>query len=178
MSAGATDGYDLTVETLTFLNDNWSAAASSIGETWDVPVLRNHVDKTIFTSNDETATYTAQLRNNDVITVGKASRTDSPVGTEFDFDVTKELDVKVEAMPGNGFSVIGDSTDWERFVLISREAILIDRHNPITDPGSRYDWRWITITNENPLPETVGNRNRLGVEYTTVWHGYENLSNI
>jgi len=174
MSAGETGGYNLTVETLAFLNDNWDTAASNVGETWDVPVLRNHVEKALYPGGELTD-YTARLRNNDVITVGKASRTDTPTGTEFDFDVTKELDVRVEAMPGNGFSVIEDSTDWERFVTISREAILIDRQKPSTDPNCRWDWRWITITNEAPLPETVGNRNHYGVEYSVQYNGYESL---
>lgn len=174
MSAGETDGYDLTVETLEFLDSNWNTAASNVGETWDTPVLRNHVSKTLYPSG-ETSAYTAQLRQNDVVTVGKASRTDTPTGTEFDFDVEKELDVTVEAMPGNGFSVIEDSADWERFVAIVREAILLDRVRPITDPNCRYDWRWITITNESPTPESVGNRNLQGVEMTVVWSGFESL---
>lgn len=175
MSAGETGGYDLTVETLAFIHDNWDTAASNIGETWDRPVLRNHVTKATY-PDGETANYTARLRTNDVITVDDDTRTNDPVGTEFDFDVQAEVDVRVEAMPGNGFSVIEDSTDWARFVDISREAILLNRVHPITDPNCRYDWRWIELTNSSPLPETEGNRNHFGREYTCLWVGYESLS--
>lgn len=174
MSAGETDGYDLTVETLEFIDSNWATAVGNVGQSYDKPVLRNDVEKTLY-NTDETAGYSAQLRNNDVVTVGKATRTDEPLGTNFDFDTQREVDVTVEAMPGNGFSVIESSEDWARFVIAVREAILIDRVRPITGQDCRFDWRWLTIANEAVLPATENNRNLLGVELTVVWHGFESL---
>jgi hypothetical protein len=179
MSAGVTDGQDLTVETLEFIDSNWSTVAGNFSEAsgWDKPVLRNHDNKTLYPSG-ETNGYTAQLRNNDVVTVQNGGRTDTPTGTEFDFDITWEVDVTCEALPTNGFSVIGDTTDWRVFVHIVRRSILTDRQSPITDPDCNFDWRWITIANESELPEAEENRDYYGTSVTCRWHGYESLPAI
>lgn len=200
MSAGATDGKDLTVETLRFLNENWdeismtfARARSSSGFRYDTtrydtrlygsggpwmkPVLRNHDNKTIYPSG-ETSGYSAQLRQNDVITVQNGGRVDSVTGTEFDFDVEWDIDVRCEALPANGFSVIGDTTDWRVFVHVARRSILADRHNPVTDPNCKFDWRWLTIVDEGQLPEAEDNRDVYGVGFTVRWHGFERLPAI
>lgn len=174
---GETGGRDLTVETLEFVNKNWHTVAEALGETWEKPVLRNADDKSTY-PDDETTRYATALRTNDVVTVENGGRIDSPTGTEFDFDVEWELDVRVEALRSTGFSHITDSTDFRRFVLIVRRAILTERSRPITDPDCIFDWRWLTISNENPLPEAQGNREHHGVSLTLVWHGYESAPTL
>lgn len=197
--AGQTGGLDLTVETLEFIYDNWEGVALTFDESsdggfqydtrqydtaqyssanaWARPVLRNSVSKTIY-PDGETAGYTAQLRNNDVVTVGEPSISEDPTGTRFDFDVEAELDVTVQAMPGNGFSNVEDSTDWATLKAIVKRAFLTERRNPITDPDCKYDWRWLTVANGSPLPETTDNRNLQGYEFTARWHGYESLPSL
>lgn len=179
MSAGATGGIDLTVETLEFIDTNWSTVAATFSEAsgWDQPVLRNHDNKTLYPGG-ETNGYTAQLRNNDVVTVKNGGQNDDPTGVEFDFDVEWEIDVTCEAVPSNGFSEIGDTNDWRVFVDIIRRAILTDRQHPITDPDCKFDWRWITIANESPHPGTQDNRDHYGTEFTARWMGYEKLPPI
>jgi len=183
MSAGETGGIDLTVETLQFILDNWSTVAAGFDRAtdsqgavvWEDPVLRNRKTKTLYPSGD-TAGYTNQLsRNAYVVTVEETGQTNNPIGTEFDFDVEAEVDVKIESV-NNGFNEeISDSTDWETLKSIIKRCILTNRKHPITDPSCRYDWRWLTVTNESTTPESEDNRDHYGYELTDSWMGYEKL---
>lgn len=184
MSAGETGGEDLMVETLEFIDTHWDTVAGTFdeadvggGDVWQKPILRNGDLKTLYPSG-QTSGYTQQLRNNDVVTVLDGGRVDDVTGTEFDFDVAWDVDVRCEALPNNGFSVIGDSTDWQVFIHIVRRSILTERHKPITDPNCKFDWRWITTVDQSTLPETEDSRDHLGKEIGFRWHGYERLPSL
>lgn len=196
MSTGQTGGINLTVETLQYIYDNWEAVALTFDASsdggfqydsvqydssqytasgaWQRPVLHDGVEKSTY-PDDETAGYSLSPRQNDVVEVGEASFTNDVTGTGFDFDVEAELDVTLKAMPGNGFSVIETSTDWEVFKDIVKRSILTERNRPITDPGCKYDWRWLTVSNGSPTPEAQGNRNLLSASFTVRWSGFESL---
>jgi len=184
MSSGETGGLDLTVETLEYIDSNWKTVARTFDRAitdsttdpdtvWTKPVLRNHNDKTIYPDGGA-SNYSASLRANDVVTVEDAGRADSPTGTEYDSDVQREVDVTCEALNA-GFTVVDGSTDWQVFIHIVRRSILTARVRPITDPACKFDWRWIEIYDQSPLPETQGNRDHYGSELSTRWHGYEDL---
>lgn len=183
ITTGDTGGLDLTVETLLFIHDNFESVASNFGRAtdnsgnvvWEDPVLRNHVTKSIF-PNGETSGYTSKLsRNAYVVTVEEQGRTQDPVGTEFDFDVEAEVDVRLESV-NNGFNdEITDSTDWETFQDIIKRTILTNRKFPRTDPNCRFDWRWLSITNESRLPQAENNRDHYGVSLTVTYYGFERL---
>ena len=186
MSAGETEGLDLTVETLQFIVDNWAESARDFdqaivddttdpADVWEMPVLRNGVEKTIYHPDEgDVAGYSYALRNNDVVTVEEAGRVNEAAGTEYDFDVEAEVDVTCEAML-NGQTVVGGSTDWKAFVEVVKGAILRNRGYPVTVPGGRYNWQWLTTDNESTLPDTEDNRDHFGTELTVTWHGYESL---
>jgi len=181
MSAGETGGIDLTVETLQFILDEFETVAAEFDRAtdgsgnvvWEDPILRNRKTKSLYPSGD-TAGYTNQLsRNAYVVTVEETGATNSPIGTEFDFDVEAEVDVTIESV-NNGFNEeISDSTDWETLKAIIKRCVLKNRKRPITDPSCRFDWRWITVTNETTLPESEENRDHYGYELTFEWNGFE-----
>lgn len=181
MSAGETGGLDLTVETLQFVLDNFDTIAANFDEAtddqgnvvWDVPFLRNDAERRLYP--DRTVLdYNDAIRQGDVVTVGEPSENDEPEGPGFDSDKEVEIDVTCETLT-NGKSPIETSTDWRAFVQIIRRSILLERKFPITDPNCKYDYRWLEVDTENPLPEAEEARSHFGTEFTVRWHGFERL---
>lgn len=174
MNAGITNAVDLTVETLEFIRVNWPTQAAEFGiDTWNDPILRNDAERKLFPDGQQLKYNDAPRRGN-AVSVGEPSRTEQPVGTEYNADIEVEVDVTCETVV-SGATEVSDSTDWRKFVAAIRRTLLMERTYPLTDPNCRFDYRWLEITNENPLPATEETRDSFGTTFTVIWHGYEVL---
>lgn len=169
-----TGGLDLTIDTLEFIRTNWPAQATEFGiDDWNDPILRNDAERLLYPQGQQ-LDYNDAPRRGNAVTVGEPSKTQEPIGTEYDADVIVEVDVSCETVV-RGASEVQTSTDWRRFVSAIQRAILTERSYPITDPNCRFDYRWLEIDNENPLPGTEETRDTFGTEWTTRWYGFERL---
>jgi len=174
MNAGITNAIDLTVETLEFIRTNWDEQAEEFGlEDWQDPILRNDAERLLYPEGVQ-LNYNDAPRKGIAVSVGEPSRTENPIGTEFDADIEVEVDVSCETII-SGASEVDDSTDWRTFVAAIRRTVLMERTYPLTDPDCRFDYRWLEVTNENPLPGTEETIDAFGTQFTVVWHGFERL---
>lgn len=174
MNAGITNAVDLTVETLEFIRVNWPTQATEFGiDTWNDPILRNDAERKLFPDGQKLKYNDAPRRGN-AVSVGEPSRTEDPVGTEYNADIIVEVDVKCETVVG-GATEVKNSTDWRKFVAAIRRTLQMERTYPLTDPNCRFDYRWLELDNENPLPATEETRDSFGTTWTCRYHGYEVL---
>lgn len=167
----ATEGRDLAAEILKLINDNWNTSAFS-----PKPVLVHKNSKRIWTTDNDYGERTSgtELRTAGVVEVFYGGNTKEPEGTEFNYDITAEVDVTVQAVLSKRASVPVDSPDdFEQLVGETQNAINTDRVFPLTGLDDRYSYRDLRITGEVPEPIEEDNRDYFHREFTVVLRGRE-----
>jgi hypothetical protein len=169
----ATEGIDLAVEILRFLNQGWETDNFS-----PEPLYHNDDDGYIYPGDNETKARDIDLQNHDVVGVSYPGWTKTPVGTEFDYDVEAEVDVRCEATTFPAGGGVDGSTDFRRMVLEAQRAIDANRVFPLTNLDSRYAWRDLRIeTEDNNITinnrDAGDNRDYFASEFTVTLRGWE-----
>jgi hypothetical protein len=70
------------------------------------------------------------------ISAGLAGRSRDPLGTEFNYDVRTEIDVRIEAVHSSEFGVVDDSDEFDGLVARVSEALNTARTYPNVDPAA------------------------------------------
>jgi len=132
----------------------------TIAEQWpgddafgDEEIVRVNRDKPeILETGDRTRSV--ELSNANVISATRASRSRTPSGTRFNYDVETVVSVRIEGLHESEWGHVADDDDFERLVRYAQHAINLERTYPEIDADDdigRVAYQDARIENEQPV---------------------------
>lgn len=117
-----------------------------------------------------------ELTKSNFVGAALATRTPTPVGTEYDHDLEAVVDVRIEGLDHAEWGHIDPAGQegyvWKNLINNVREAILVDR----TWPGvGRANTTYHSLTIESKTDRSSNYRDFYDYRFSVRFHGYETL---
>lgn len=159
-------------QVLTYLTDGGGS-----NENWDTnnhspaPRLFRRDDRVDYDTSERIKQF--DLLDGTVASVDSSpTRTNEPVGTEYDFRVRVGVGVRLEGVHEDAGGTVADDSDWRSFVDEAKRAILVERTYP-----AGTNMCELRIEEENSETPTTDREdfNNFRYEFTVWFEGYEDL---
>lgn len=170
---------------LDYINDDWQGTESDIA---NVPLERIDRDNSDLLDDSPTHEMTPDLEGMNYVGAATASISDEPLGSDYDVETTRTVDVRVVGAHASEFGAIDpqsgtadaintthNTTTWTSLVDTIRSSILqkSNRTFPTVNNRSNIGYKDLFIENWQDQSRNYGDHYRL--DFTVRFVGFEDL---